>query len=108
MSDESNELPERQRDIFDLLYDQTLLFERDIRPDNHEFCFSEWGLSDSRREWEITGSIRNTTLLFRQELVDLARVRFPWATTIELKQHLCSDEPLQDMFFCLSPLPPLP
>ena len=111
MPDDTTE-PERK--LFDLLCDhlhnQSDLLDRDIsQAIEEEFGFYERGPTDDRKAWLIQVCVRNTAVLFRQELLDLARLRFPWATSVELKMYLeKEEEPVQWVDLKLSPLPLLP
>ena len=105
----SDDMTERDWKLFDQLYEQMLLLEQDISQAIEErLMFNEAGIADNRKAWFMQGSVRNTAALFRQELLDLTRLRFPWATSVELKLSLGKEEPYQDVYVCLSPLPLLP
>ncbi|MET4073618.1 hypothetical protein [Hymenobacter sp. UYCo722] len=106
MPDESTE---HEKKLFDQLFDQTLLLEQDIsQAINEQFSLNEFGPTDSRKAWFVHSIVRNTAALFRQELLDLTRRRFPWATSVELELSFSQEEPYQYVYMCLSPLPPLP
>ena len=105
----SDDMTERDWKLFDQLYEQMLLLEQDISQAIEErLMFNEAGIADNRKAWSMQGSVRNTAALFRQELLDLTRLRFPWATSVELKLSLGKEEPYQYVYVCLSPLPLLP
>ena len=102
-----DDMAERDWKLFDQLYDQMLLLEQDIGQDIEEkFLFDEAGIAENRKAWFMQGSVPNTAALFRQELLDLTRLRFPWATSVELKPSCGKEEPNQGVY--LSPLPLLP
>ena len=105
----SDEMTERDWKLFDQLYEQLLLLEQDISQAIEErLMFDEAGIADNQKAWFMQGLVRNTAVLFRQELLDLIRLRFPWATSVELKMYLDKVDPYQDVYVCLSPLPLLP
>ena len=100
---------ERDGKLFDQLCNQMELLEQDIgQAIEEKFMFDEVGLADNRKAWFMQGSVPNTAALFRQELLGLTCLRFPWATTVELKLSLDKLEPYQYVYVCLSPLPLLP
>ena len=91
------------------LHDQTKLLEQDInQASGGELLFDYIGIESDRTGWYMQSSVRNTVALFRQELLTLTRLRFPWATSVELKLSLDKEEPYQVVYIFLSPLPPLP
>ena len=105
----SDNMTERDRKLFDQLNIQTQLLEQDIsQATGEEILLDYYGIADNRKAWFMQGSVPNTAVLFRQELLDLTRLRFPWATTVELKMYLDKEDPYQDVYVCLSPLPLLP
>ena len=104
-----DDMTERDWKLFDQLSIHTQLLEQDISQAIEENgLFDYYGIADNRKAWFMQGSVRNTAVLFRQELLDLTRLRFPWATSVELKMYLDKEEPYQDVYVCLSPLPLLP
>ena len=105
----SDDVTERDRKLFDQLSEQQLLLEQDIsQATGEKILLDYYGIADNRKAWFMQGIVRNTAVLFRQELLDLTRLRFPWATTVELKMYLDKEDPYQDVYVCLSPLPLLP
>ena len=110
MPDDTTE-PERKlfEQLCDHLHAQSDLLEQDIsQAIEEEFSFYERGPTDDRKAWLIQVCVRNTAALFRQELLDLTRLRFPWATSVELKMYLDKEEPVQVVDLKLSPLQLLP
>ena len=105
----SDDMTERDRKLFDQLNIQTQLLEQDIsQATGEEILLDYYGIADNQKAWFMQGLVRNTAVLFRQELLDLIRLRFPWATSVELKLSLDKEDPYQDVYVCLSPLPLLP
>ena len=101
-----DEISEREWKLFYQLHDQSQLLEQDIsQAIDEEFMLDERGPTDDRKAWFIHGIVRNTAALFRQELLDLTRLRFPWAASVELTLSLGKEEPYQRVHMRLSPLP---
>lgn len=92
---------------FYLFSNQTQLLEQDLSDVIGEnFLFSEYGRTDDCQAWFMTGGIRNSALLFRQEILDMVHQRFSWPATVQLQFWLAQDEPYQYLYLRLSPLPP--
>lgn len=88
--------------------EQTDLFNQDLaQATGKEYGFDEFGIAENRTSWFINDCLATTTVLFRQELLDMARKHFPWATSIDLEMTLNEEEFYQCFYMVLSPLPPL-